>query len=380
MNPSKIRAAFLVDAIRGRNGVGTYYADLVDHLESRLEHAALFAPRLDPPDPTQSVSVPMPGDYTQRMYLPRFRRLARAVAELDPHVVVLPTPGPYGALGYWMARRLGAARCVAFQTDYDRLMELYWHPLLAGLPRRAMRNLQGRFFRGGQTILAVSEEMASRARDTGHPDVRLIGTPIGREFLETPARALPGRLASALFVGRLAPEKNIDAFLDAARQHPEIQFHIAGDGPMRVRIQKEGRRLRNLVYHGWCSREKIVSLLDRVDLLVLPSREEAFGTVVVEAMARGRLVLTSPACGVNKWPTLARGLYILAPDETVATAIVRLAALPAAERQATANAARAAARQLNDATIQDWIEVLAELAAVTLARQATRRTLAAAES
>ena len=380
MDPATLRVAFLVDAIRGRNGVGTYYADLVDHLQPRVAHAALFAPRLGEPDPTQGMSVPMPGDYTQRMYLPKFRRLAREVAEVQPHVMVLPTPGPYGAVGYWMARGSGAARCVPYQTDYERLMEIYWHPLLAGLPRLVMRNLQRFFFRGSTTVLAVSEDMAARARSTGHGDVRLIGTPIGREFLDTPAPPLREHLSTVLFVGRLAPEKNIDAFLNAAREHPEMQFHIAGDGPMRVPIRKQAKQTPNLTYHGWCSREQVVGLLDRVDMLVLPSHEEAFGTVVLEAMARGRLVLTSPACGVNRWPTLARGLNVQLPGESVAASIHRLAALPASERRATAAAARDGATQLNGDTIGHWVGILTELAEDAKLRFTPKPAVAAAES
>ncbi len=380
MDPSTLRVAFLVDAIRGRNGVGTYYADLVEHIRPEVEQAVLFAPRLDVPDPTQGISIPMPGDYTQRMYLPRFRRLARALRALQPHVVVLPTPGPYGALGFWMARELGAARCVAYQTDYERLMELYWHPILAGIPCRAMRYLQGHFFRGGRTILAVSEAMARRAQNTGHSDVRLIGTPIGREFVESHAPPHSGRITSVLFVGRLAPEKNIGSVLDAAREHTGIQFHIAGDGPMRVSIRKAAKHLPNLSYHGWCGREQVVALLDRVDMLVLPSHEEAFGTVVLEAMARRRLVLTSPACGVNAWPALAQALYIQHPNETVAASLHRIGSLPAGKLRATASRARAAAEQLNDHTIQQWLGVLTELATETAPRFSSGSILAATES
>ena len=91
-------------------------------------------------------------------------------------------------------------------------------------------------------------------------------------------------------------------------------------------------RLSNLHCHGWCTREQAVALVDQCEVLVLPSSVEAFGTVALEAMARQRLVITTPACGINEWPALARGLWVMQPDETLST-LDRLASLTSDEHR-----------------------------------------------
>ena len=180
-----------------------------------------------------------------------------------------------------------------------------------------------------------------------------------------------------LFLGRLAPEKNVHLLFDAAERLPEKRFRIAGDGPLRDEVVAQARRLSNLEYLGWLSREQVAAQLDAADMLVLPSKVEAFGTVAVEAMARGRLVLTSPDCGVTKWPALAGALFTIAPGEAVHGAIARVAALPAGQRVETAARARAAATRLNEATLDQWRRLLYEAVAPSAAAAGVRPIVAA---
>ncbi|MDO8861990.1 glycosyltransferase [Haliea sp. E1-2-M8] len=360
MTPDKLRLLFVVDAIRGRNGVGTYFQDLAAHLENHemVGRVELVAPGIEQPHPCQGRSIPMPGDATQRLYLPRLRALTQLVLEMQPDVIIVPGPGFFSLAGYWIGKKLGIPVCVTHQSDYRAMVRLYWRPLIAGIVGNLLQLLNIRMFRGSSSVITISQSMVEHARSIGAINPRLVPTPVAHGFVCQPVTAIRPKIQRVLFVGRLAAEKNIGHFLALAEQRPDLVFEIVGDGPLRWLVRQKADELPNLVFTGWLSRDQVVHHLNDNDLLILPSSVEAFGTVALEAMARQRLVLTTPVCGINQWPELASGLYTLAPDETLSSALQRIEALPHSERQMTAEHARNAACRLNGDAIQQWLNVL----------------------
>lgn len=359
MDTKTLRVLFVVDAIKGRNGVGAYFQDLVSHLEDRVERVELVQPCLQDPHPCQGASMPIPGDPTQRLFFPRIRELSALVWEMKPHVIVIPGPGIFSMIGYWIARKWGIPVCVTFQTDYNRLVELYWGKRLAKLAGGFLNWINRTLFQGSETAATICESMITQAREAGARNPQLVGTPLAREFVQTPLQSLADDVNKVCYVGRLAAEKNIESFLELAAARPDLEFHVAGDGPLRAKVDQACDRLSNLHCHGWCTREQVVALVDQCEVLVLPSSVEAFGTVALEAMARQRLVITTPACGINEWPALARGLWVMQPDETLSDTLDRLARLTSDERQAKAASAREAALAMNNHAIEHWGSVLA---------------------
>lgn len=363
MNTKDLRVLFIVDAIQGRNGVGTYFQDLVAELGRHIERAELVAPDLQRPHPCQGAGLPMPGDPTQKLFLPRLQRMVALVEEMRPHVIVVPGPGLFAMAGYWIARSRGIPLCVTCQTDYNQLANLYWGRGMARLAGGVLNWLNRTLFRAASAVVAISETMQEEARRAGVRQPWLVGTPLAREFIDTPLSPLPDRVASVMYAGRLAAEKNIGAFLALAESRPDLRFHIAGDGPLRGEVEKKAAALDNLEFHGWCSRRRVVELLDQSQMLILPSSVEAFGTVALEAMARQRLVVTTPACGINQWPALARGLVTMAPGESLGETLDRIDAWSPGRRREQAAMAASAAREVNAGTASEWAGVLQQAAA-----------------
>ena len=358
MKASDLRILFVVDAIQGRNGVGTYFQDLVDHLQDRVARVELVAPSLAAPHPCQGVSMPMPGDPTQRLFVPRMRQLTQLMVDMQPHVVVVPGPGIFSFCGQWMAGKLGIPVCVTHQTDYNGLVNLYWKGAFAGLARSVLNWLNLFMFRNAASVASISDGMLVQLREAGVTHPRLVGTPLSAQFIRPTLEPWDGRIRRVLFVGRLAAEKNLDHFLDMARQRPDLSFSVIGDGPLREQVEASARRLDNLALHGWCAREAVQIAVDQHDLLVLPSRVEAFGTVALEAMARARLVMVTPECGISQWPDLNQGLEVMAPGETPLQALERLEAMPVEHLQETARAGARLSRELNDVSLAQWEDVL----------------------
>jgi glycosyltransferase involved in cell wall biosynthesis len=249
---------------------------------------------------------------------------------------------------------------VGFHTHYESLTHLYWDRILGTITRGYFEMLNRLLFRSSAVVLANSAAMVDIARRTGAREVELVGTPIPREFVARPVTA-PGReLTKVLFAGRLAAEKNLHSVIEAAEHLPEIEFHIAGDGPMRRLVTDRTKTLPNLRYMGWLARPELRAALDRTDLLVLPSHVESFGTIALEAMCRARSVLVSAHCGILEWPALSRGLFGMHEHESVAAAITRIASLDPTVRQGKARLARDAAIELNDRNLDHWLRLLSE--------------------
>ena len=115
---SDARIVILSDAMSERNGVGVYYADLRAHLQAHAGLCEIVCPPHRAADAPAFRSVPMPGDATQRLYLPAWRAISRRVIALAPTCIIVATPGPYGFLGVRLARRLGIPLCVGFSYQF----------------------------------------------------------------------------------------------------------------------------------------------------------------------------------------------------------------------------------------------------------------------
>ena len=352
------RIAVVSDAEPERNGVGAYYTDLVEHLRDRVAEVAVLGPGGD--GGLGSVALPLPGDSTQKLWLPNLVSVRRRLQALRPHAVVVPTPGPWGLLGARLAGSFGAVLVVGFHTHYERLADLYWRSALGAIPRSYMRMANRFLFERGAVVLANSHAMVAAARDLGAKRVELMGTPIPRSFLDPEPTPLPRHVARVLFAGRLAPEKNVQAVAEAAAALPDIAFTIVGDGPERQALEAQAAGLPNLKLPGWVPRARLAGLIDDHDVLVLPSHVESLGTIALEALARGRNVLVSAHCGITEWPMLDRALFRIGDGETVAHALGRVASLDPTIRARKAAMGADGAREMNAWAIDGWLRVLAD--------------------
>ena len=353
-----LRVVILSDAIPARNGVATYYEDLADHLQDRVERVDLLCPPADSGEPFTGWTMAMPGDPTQKLYFPSPGKLWRRVKGMEPHVIIAATPGGFGILGLAYAALLRTAFCVGYHTEYSELAQLYWENAFGRAYKGILALWDRMMFRFGSKVLVTNESLLEAARAAGGDNARIMGTPIQKSFLNKPLEALPQEPGTVGYVGRLAPEKELRQVREAAERHPDLHFRIAGDGPLREEVLGWARDHENLEYTGWITREEVIGVLDRTDVLVLPSRFETFGTAAFEAMVRRRLALVSPNCGITRWPELEGGLFVTHEGEPLHRALHRLRSLPAEDRYRMAETGRRTGRELSLRTIDDWEEVL----------------------
>jgi len=357
---ARLRIAVLSDALQHRNGVDTYYRDLVEHLMPHVERIALLSPNPTDGDlRIRLIRMPLPGDATQKVYFPHPSKINTRIRELEPNVVVSATNGPFGMYGVYLARRLDIKLVAGFHTDIEELCDMYWGRIKGWIARTYMESQNRILFRNASNVVVNSHSMLESAQAASDTPVSLMGTPLDRLFLNHPLVEPDDRLNSVFYGGRLAPEKNVSAIVEAARQLTEIRFTIAGDGPQRQEIEAAASQLPNLDYLGLLPRSAILAQIDASTLVALPSHLEAFGTIALEAMVRQRPVLVSPDCGILSWPNLARGLYSFQVGESLADALRRIAAIDPRLRRSKAHQARKEALAVHQQAIQSWLELLA---------------------
>lgn len=355
-----VRVAFFSDSMPERNGTGAYYHDLAEQLAPKLEALEIYQPLIKERHPL--LSLPMPGDPSQRLVTPDVFRIGKACKALRPNIIIAITPGPFGLLGLYHAKRTGAQFISAFHTDFEQLARIYWNPFTRTFINGYLRTANRILCKRSATVLINNSKLKTDVSKLGAPSVEVMGTPLQPRFIATPIVNPPTTIRQICFAGRLAAEKNVDWIIEAAANFPQIRFVIGGDGPERKALEAQAAKIKNVEFRGWLTRQELVELFDQSSLLLLPSKIETFGSVALEAMARGRPALVSANAGIHDWPSLKDGLFSLSPDETLTQAIERLLQLPAEGWQQKAMLSRQAAEILNNETVEQWAEVLTRYA------------------
>jgi glycosyltransferase involved in cell wall biosynthesis len=241
----------------------------------------------------------------------------------------------------------------------------YWHEYLGGIGGRIGRAVQGACLRVPQRAFCFAHVTAERLREEG---VRGAVTVLEGEYAGslTPAVARPADPV-VVFAGRHIPEKRAAAVVPAValarKRIPGLRARILGDGPERPAVLAEitEHRAQSFVEApGFVATEEVERDLARALCLVLPSRREGYGLVVVEASAAGTpsVLVRDPDNAATD--LVAEGVNgFVAPDaspEALADAIVRVHEAGTAMREATSNWFGANARRLS---IDNSLDVVA---------------------
>ena len=126
-------------------------------------------------------------------------------------------------------------------------------------------------------------------------------------------------------------------------------------------MEERAKQLPNLNCLGWLDRETLRDQIDAHDALVLPSHFESFGTIALEAMARQRLVIVSPHCGIVEWDEYNGGLRVI--DDSLTQTLRALSESDKSSRAQLASRAQDITQEINRKSIEEWCELLFESAA-----------------
>lgn len=153
--------------------------------------------------------------------------------------------------------------------------------------------------------------------------IRLIGNPVDNDLYEkdVPPSQLPfsREKTVVLFVGRLIPNKGVEALLHAFQsiRSREITLVIIGDGPLQKNVMEAKEKDRRIEYRRFVPHEELPNYYHAADLLILPSTYEAWGLVINEAMNAGLPIITTGNVGAaGEIVHDSRNGYIIDPDDS----------------------------------------------------------------
>ncbi len=234
------------------------------------------------------------------------------VARLEADVAHLHFPHPPGEVAHLLFGRTKRT-VITYHSDIvrQRTLRTVYHPVLRYVLKRADR------------LIATSATYIGSSRYLRHLRDKCVIIPIGADLerfdrvdpahVESLRRRFfpqPDRQPTLVFVGRLRYYKGLDDLLRALPEIPQAHLLVVGDGPMRAPWEQLAHELNlagRVTFTGEVDDADLPACYKLGDLFVLPAnaRAEAFGTVIVEAMASGLPVVSTEVGSGTSWVNLA---------------------------------------------------------------------------
>lgn len=282
--PFPHRIAVVTDAwLPQMNGVVRTLTTTCEMLRARGHEVTVISP-------DQFRSLPCPTYPEIRLALPLPGHVARALSRYAPDAVHIATEGPLGLA----ARRHCVKRAVPFTTAYHTQFPDYVARRTGLSPDLFWRYI--RWFHGpARRIMVATESIRRELRERGLTRLHHWSRGVDLACF-TPVAAPPPEFADLprpiqLYVGRVAVEKNIEAFL--ACPYPGSKV-VVGDGPEMAALQA---RFPDANFLGRKSGAALAGCYAGADVFVFPSRTDTFGLVMIEALACGTPVAAYPVPG-----------------------------------------------------------------------------------
>lgn len=266
--------------------------------------------------PDRFYSLPCPTYPEIRLAMVRSRTIGDLLDAFSPHAVHLATEGPVCVAARRWCLRHDFPFTTAYHTQFPDYVEAR-----SGVPAEWVWRYIRWFHAPAQSILASTASIRQALVDHGLPQVRHWGRGVDLAnfhpgVAKHPAMAdLPGPVQ--LYVGRVAIEKNLEAFLASA--HPGTKV-VVGDGPARAALEA---KYPDAVFLGPMFGADLAGAYRAADVFVFPSKTDTFGLVMIEALACGTPVAAYPVTGPVDILTYETGAMADDLDTAIAAALTR---------------------------------------------------------
>ena len=308
-----MRIAIVTDAWSPQvNGVVRTLQSVRDELVRQGHDVLIVSPDL-------FYSMPCPTYPEIRLAFASTGSVGRMLEEFSPQAIHLATEGPVCLA----ARRWCLARDFPFTTAYHTQFPDYVAARTGVNPEWVWRYIRW-FHSPAQSILASTASIADTLKAHGLTQIRHWGRGVDLSTFGDPvpdpairALAEDGKGPIQLYVGRVAIEKNIEAFLTAT--HPGTKV-IVGDGPALASLKAKYPDARFL---GPKFGTDLAAAYAAADVFVFPSKTDTFGLVMIEALACGTPVAAYPVTGPIDVLTPETGAMHDDLDQAIAEALTR---------------------------------------------------------
>lgn len=250
--------------------------------------------------------MPLPGYDSLRFGFPAFRVLYNLWSRSRPALVHIVTEGPLGFAALVVARHLKIPVITSFHTNfhsYCRHYRLNWLRKIAAFYLRHFHNASA-------LTLLPAESMRQSFVESGYRNLEVLGRGVDTHLFSPHRRDHDLRMSwgvheedlVALYVGRMAPEKNLEmvakAFSALKLVNLSARMVWVGDGPELAHM---AHAHPDHIFLGARTGEELARCYASADIFIFPSMTETYGNVIVEAMSSGLAVVAYDyaAAGLN---------------------------------------------------------------------------------
>ncbi len=260
---------------------------VVRSIEALASEARLLGASVDVLTPEGFRTVRMPTYPDIKLAFVTASRLGRRIEALGPDHVHIATEGPIGLAARRHCLRAGRLFTTSYHTRFPEYLAAR-----APIPPAWSYAWLRWFHNAGRGVMVSTQSVAEELRQHGFNNVmrwsrgvdHALFRPREHSVLDMPRPIF-------LYVGRVAVEKNVQAFLSLELPGSKV---VAGDGPSRTVLEAQFPEVRFL---GVQTGEHLASIYASADVFVFPSRTDTFGIVLLEALASGLPVAAFPVSG-----------------------------------------------------------------------------------
>jgi len=358
------------------NGVALTVHSLAAGLAARGHQVDLIRPRQSQPhhdepgiDVLNVRGAALPRYPGLRFGLPAGRTLRQHWRQQRPDAIYVATEGPLGWSAVRTAARLGIPISSGFHTRFDSYANHYGLGLLTPLVRGYLR----RFHQRAAATLVPTDALAQELHTMGICNARLLRRAVDTQLFHPNQRndrlrdswGVDAATPVVLYVGRIAPEKNLELAVQAFRaiqqRVPQARYVWVGDGPARAALETAHP---DFIFAGVQRDEALARHYASADLFPFPSLSETFGNVILEALAAGLPVVAYAEGAAREHLIDGVNGHCIESGNTSAfiDAAARLASNPGLIRHMGRAAHVGVAGLSPDAVIRDFENLLREMA------------------
>lgn len=310
------------------NGVARTLDRLAKYLEKAHIEYQIFAPDAGSsvpfePQVTRLTSIPFLLYPECRIAFPNPLQLKQNIEQFNPTLIHIATPFNVGLFGLNYGKKLNIPMVASYHTHFDQYLQYYHLQIFEKWLWSYMRW----FHQSMERVFVPSQSTKETLiKHRIHQDVEIWSRGVDYTFYSPFKRKNDVRTRYQiqekyllLYVGRIAPEKDIHIVLETFQALPEqikreTHLLLVGDGPLLKEIREHNHP--QITFTGFLEGEELAEIYASADLFLFPSPTETFGNVVLEALASGVPVIGADSGGVKHLIQHKKNGFLCTPQDT----------------------------------------------------------------